>query len=81
MAYKLQKVGDDFKLLKRGDDYVLYNDGVSSSTDYSEVTLSNLDPVLLIQPMKDKAQGLFLTQEPYLQTLHSFMLTVITIIM
>ena len=44
MAYKLQKVGDDFKLLKRGDNYVLYNDGASSSTDYSEVTLSNLSP-------------------------------------
>ena len=44
MAYKLQKVGDDFKLLKRGDSYVLYNDGASSSTDYSEVTLSNLNP-------------------------------------
>ena len=44
MAYKLQKVGDDFKLLKRGDSYVLYNDRASSSTDYSEVTLSNLSP-------------------------------------
>jgi hypothetical protein len=29
MAYKLQKVGDDFKLLKRGDNYVVYNDGSS----------------------------------------------------
>lgn len=29
MAYKLQKVGDDFKLLKRGGSYVVYNDGSS----------------------------------------------------
>jgi len=29
MAYKLQKVGDDFKLLKRGDNYVVHNDGSS----------------------------------------------------
>lgn len=37
MAYKLQKVGDDFKLLKRGDDYVLYNDGSSGGGSTSSI--------------------------------------------
>ena len=41
MAYKLQKVGDDFKLLKRGDNYVLYNDSSSGGGGGSARSVSS----------------------------------------